>query len=168
MNRRVLVLNSNYLPLNVCNLKRAIVLLLKEKAEVIEYDSIKIHSEKQIFEAPSIIKLFYLVKKPKTIVKLNRKSILARDNFTCQYCGRRSENLTIDHIIPKRLGGESKWKNLVSACRKCNSKKADKTLEQVNMKLIKQPQAIKFLPFFALSKELSLTNYKQWKKYLNL
>lgn len=166
MNRRVLVLNFNYEPLNICQLKRAIILLLKEKAEVVEYDSIKVHSEKQIFEAPSIIKLLYLVKKPRTVVKLSRRSILARDNFSCQYCGKKSEYLTIDHIIPKRLGGKSSWENLVSACRKCNAKKADKTLEQANMHLIKIPRAITFLPLYSLSRDLSLANYEQWKKYL--
>lgn len=166
MNLRVLVLNFNYEPLNVCQLKRAIVLLLKKKAEVLEYDSIKIHSEKQIFEAPSIIKLLYLVKKPRTVVKLSRHSILARDNFSCQYCGKKSEDLTIDHIIPKRLGGKKVWENLVSACKKCNAKKADKTLKQANMHLIKKPKAITFLPLYSLSKDLSLANYEKWKKYL--
>jgi len=95
-----------------------------------------------------------------------KEQIRKRDNFTCQYCGKKSEGLTIDHIIPKRLGGKSSWENLVSACRKCNAKKADKTLTQANMHLIKIPRAITFLPLYSLSKDLSLANYEQWKKYL--
>lgn len=167
LNRGVLVLNQNYEPLNVCRLRRALVLLIQEKASVVEYDSVTIHTVTRSFEAPSVIRLEYFIRKPrKTRIPLSRKSIFARDNYTCQYCGVTSKELTLDHVIPRRLGGKSTWENLVSACKKCNNKKSDKTLLQVNMKLMSEPKEVQYYHSVSFAHYPSLLNHDVWKKYL--
>lgn len=166
MNRRVLVLNQNYEPLNICRLRRAIVLVLQGKAEIIESDSKVVRTVDRSFEAPSVIKLVYFVRKPRPKLQLSRRSILARDNYRCQYCGQHSSELTIDHVIPRRFGGKSTWENLVTACKQCNNKKGDKTLQQANMKLIKLPKKIKYLPNFSFSRHYKGIERKEWEKYL--
>ena len=127
-NTSVLVLNSSYEPINITNWKRAIVLLLKEKAQVLSH---------------RVIRLLSYVKIPLSKIVSHRPSkamIYKRDNNSCQYCGS-TRHLTIDHIIPKSKGGSEEWTNLVVACSKCNTKKGDKLLSQTDMKLIKQPKA---------------------------
>lgn len=167
LNQGVLVLNQNYEPLNVCRLRRALCLVLQNKASVIEYDSVVVHTVNQAFEAPSVIRLEYYIHKPrKTRVPLSRKSIFARDNYMCQYCGLTSKDLTLDHVIPRRLGGKSTWENLVSACKKCNNKKSDKTLHQANMKLNNEPKEMQFYHTVSFAHYPNLLHHDVWKKYL--
>jgi len=99
-------------------------------------------------------------------LKLSRRSIFARDNYTCQYCGSPSRDLTIDHVIPKRLGGPTSWENLVCCCRKCNSRKGDKTLQQAGMKLKREPRRPKFVPFISLTKFMHGAQNSVWRDYL--
>jgi CRISPR/Cas system Type II protein with McrA/HNH and RuvC-like nuclease domain len=128
LGKTILVLNSSYEPINITNWKRAVVLLLKEKAQVL---------------SKRVIRLLNYVKIPIAKIASNRPSkslIYKRDKNKCQYCGS-TKNLTIDHVIPRCKGGKDTWDNLVVACSTCNVKKGHKTLEQVNMRLVSKPKA---------------------------
>jgi len=140
INSPILVLNSNYLPINITSFKKAFKLVYKGKAEVVleGEDTYLISSIKTKFKKPSIIRLIYNVNVPYRKVILSKENIFKRDNFTCAYCGR-FRDLTVDHIFPKSKGGKDSWDNLISACQKCNSKKGDRTLEQAGMKLLFKP-----------------------------
>jgi len=139
LNYPVLVLNQNYEPLNVCRVKRAIVLILNGKAEVLENNSNLIQSPSFSMKSPSVVRLVYMVKRPRPQVKLTRRRVFIRDNYTCQYCGKETRELTLDHVIPRHLGGEHSWENVVSACKACNYRKAGRTPQEAGMKLLKKP-----------------------------
>jgi len=139
LNLPVLVLNQNYEPLNICNTKRAIVLVVVGKAEVLENGKGVIHTPSTAFPRPSVIKLIYMIKRPRPLVKLTRREVFKRDDYTCQYCGAKTKDLTLDHVVPRRLGGAHDWSNVVSACRVCNRKKGGRTLAEARMKLLRQP-----------------------------
>ena len=167
MNQEVLVLNSDYEPLNVCHIRRAIVLVYLGKADVLHT-----HGEDSIipaeagFVAPSVVKLRSHVKRPLPELKLSRRTIFARDNYTCQYCGSTSKDLTIDHVLPKRHGGKATWENLVCCCRKCNMKKSDKFLHQAGMKLSRPPRRPRYVPYISLTKYLLGRKNEIWRNYL--
>lgn len=134
---RVLVLNSDFSPLNVTTLRRGFVLVEKGKAEVLRKGE-DIVTTIGNFVRPVVIRLLNYVKfRPKTI-KVNRRRVFKRDDYTCLYCGSK-KNLTIDHVIPKSKGGDNSWKNLATSCQRCNSNKGDKTPEQAGMKLRHKP-----------------------------
>jgi 5-methylcytosine-specific restriction endonuclease McrA len=135
----VLVLNANFEPINVCNTRRAINLILAGKADLVVNGRGEIKSVSQVFPRPSIIRLERMVKRPRPSVRLTKREILRRDDFTCQYCGLRTSILTIDHVVPRHLGGEHTWENLVTACPPCNHRKGGRTAEQAQMRLMKQP-----------------------------
>ncbi len=116
----VLMLNVNFEPLHVCNTKRALALVLAGKAEIVVNGRGYLRSGSSEFEIPSVIKLSYMIKRPRPRISLSKREILRRDNYTCQYCGRKSRHLTIDHVVPRRLGGPHSWENLVAACPSCN------------------------------------------------
>lgn len=139
LNEPVLILNVNFEPLHVCNTKRALGLIISGKAEIVLNGRGVIRSSSAVFEAPSVIKLGYLVKRPRPRIALSKREVLRRDDFTCQYCGRRTRFLTIDHVIPRRLSGKHSWNNLVAACPPCNRRKGGKRPEDANMKLVRQP-----------------------------
>ena len=135
-----LVLNASYEPLCVVPVKRAVVLVLKEKAEVVTSADRDLHSERTVFRAPSVIRLIHFVRVPfRSRVPLNRRTVFARDNNRCQYCAAPAEN--IDHVIPRSRGGEHVWDNVVAACRSCNARKGDLFLEHTSMVLRRRPQA---------------------------
>jgi 5-methylcytosine-specific restriction endonuclease McrA len=136
----VLVLNLNYEPLNVCNVKRAMTLIVVGKAEVLENSRGVIRTPSITFLCPSVIKLAYMIRRPRPRVKLTKKEIFRRDNYTCQYCGRQSKNLTVDHVIPRHHGGQHHWENLVSACPDCNRRKGGRTLQEAHMQLLQHPR----------------------------
>jgi 5-methylcytosine-specific restriction endonuclease McrA len=135
----VLVLNLNYEPLNVCNVKRAITLVVVGKADVLENSRGVIRTPSTTFLCPSVIKLVYMIRRPRPRVKLTKKEIFRRDNYTCQYCGRQSKNLTVDHVVPRHHGGQHEWENLVSACPACNHRKGGRTLPEAHMQLLGRP-----------------------------
>jgi 5-methylcytosine-specific restriction endonuclease McrA len=139
LNEPVLILNVNFEPLNVCNTKRALALVLSGKAEIVLNGRGTIHSASRVFDLPSIIKLQYMVRRPRPRVSLSKREVLRRDNYTCQYCGRQSHHLTIDHIVPRHMGGQHTWTNLVAACSACNRRKGGRTPEQANMQLHSPP-----------------------------
>ncbi|MFU8771259.1 MAG: HNH endonuclease [Anaerolineales bacterium] len=139
MYESVLVLNANFEPLNVCNTRRAIGLVLTGKANLVLNGRGEIKTVKRSFPRPSIIRLERMIKRPRPTVKLNKREVLRRDNYTCQYCGKRLSQLTIDHVVPRRLGGRHVWENLVAACPSCNHRKGGRTIEQAQMRLLHHP-----------------------------
>ena len=132
---RVLVLNASYEPLNVCTVRRALVLLLKEKAEVLERGDDVLRSETMRIDRPEVIRLVSFVRVPRDIHRrrITRKAVLARDGWTCQYCGSSKPSLTVDHVIPRSRGGESVWENIVASCAPCNRKKGNRLPQEIRM-----------------------------------
>jgi len=136
MSQRTLVLNASFEPLGVVPLPRAIVLVLTDKASVVEdSDQHMVKSQSFSMPAPSVIRLNKYVRVPYSTRKiaLNRKNLCERDDWTCAYCGSYGD--TIDHVVPRFLGGTNTWDNVVAACKKCNGKKGHKTLAQLGWKL---------------------------------
>lgn len=139
MNLPVLLLNANFEPLNVCTTKRALNLLVSGKAEMLLNGRGYIRTVRISVQRPSVIRLGYMVKRPRPHVKLTKHEIFRRDNHTCQYCGTKARGLTLDHIIPRYLGGQHSWENLVTACPDCNRKKGGRTAQQAGMRLRRMP-----------------------------
>ena len=160
----VLVLNQSYEPLNLCRTRRAVVLIFRGKAEVLENSRGEIHSAHRAFQIPSVIRLVYMVRRPRHQKKLSRLEVFNRDQYTCQYCGRQTKELTLDHVIPRRWGGQHVWDNVVSACNPCNRRKGGRTPGEAGMKLLRQPRSPRndgfYVPYHLLN------NHGEWQKYL--
>ena len=139
MQAPVLVLNANFDPINVCNTRRAITLIIDGKASLILNGRGEIKTVRQVYPRPSIIRLEKMIHRPRPRVKLTKREVLRRDNYTCQYCGQHIPYLTVDHVIPRHLGGEHVWTNLVAACPHCNHRKGGRTIEQAQMHLLHAP-----------------------------
>ncbi len=139
MHTPVLVLNANFEPLNVCSTRRAINLILSGKADLVLNGRGVIRTVSRNYPRPSIIRLGRMIKRPRPRIRLTKREILRRDEYTCQYCGRQAPYLTIDHVLPRRLGGHYTWDNLVAACPACNHRKGSRTVEQAQMRLLRQP-----------------------------
>ena len=135
---RVLVLNSDYTPLNVTTIRRGFILVIKGKAEVLREDTQKIVTTVGEFIRPLVIRLLNYVRFSSSPLKLNRKRLYRRDDGQCVYCGNK-KGLTIDHVLPKSRGGKNSWTNLVTCCSPCNIKKGNRTPEEAGMKLRKKP-----------------------------
>ncbi|MDQ6730815.1 MAG: HNH endonuclease [Actinomycetota bacterium] len=135
------MLNATYEPINVCTVRRAVVLLLKEKAEMIERADWQLHSESTTLSRPMVIRLVSYVRIPRHSHrrKITRRAVFARDDWTCQYCGARS-NLTVDHVIPRSKGGSSDWENIVASCAPCNRRKGNLLLRHSGMRLNRVPR----------------------------
>ena len=164
VNSPVLVLNQNYEPLNVCRARRAIVMLWRGKAEVLEQNSATIHSASLSIEIPSVIRLIYLIRRPRLQRKLNRRDVFIRDKYTCQYCGKHTKELTIDHVIPRRLGGEHVWDNVVSACKACNQRKAGRSPKDARMKLLHKPYQPRPVSYHITYE--GFYSHPEWQKYV--
>lgn len=139
MHNLILVLNANFEPINVCNLRRAMGLILSGKASLVQNGRGEIHTVSASYPCPSIIRLEKMVRRPRLAVHLTKREILRRDDYTCQYCGQRFSFLTVDHVIPRHLGGLHSWENLVAACPPCNHRKGGRTVEQAQMRLLRPP-----------------------------
>lgn len=139
MQASVLVLNANFEPINICNTRRALGLMMTGKATLVLNGRGEIRTVSQTYPRPSVIRLEKMVRRPRPRVKLTKREILRRDNYTCQYCGFQTSHLTIDHVIPRRLGGHHDWENLVAACPACNHRKGGRTAEQAQMHLLHIP-----------------------------
>ncbi len=159
---KVLVLNASYEPLNICSWRRAVVLVLKGKAEQIEDNAKLIYAD---FPLPTVIRLRSYVKIPYKEIALSRRNVLHRDNYICQYCGEKRYDLTIDHIVPRSKGGEDSWDNVVAACLKCNVKKGDRTPKQAGMSLASSPRRPVSHVYFEISKHAGSGQY-HWQKYI--
>ena len=167
LNNKVLLLNASYEPLMLVSGKKALILLLCDKVDSLDDYPIKIRSTYLSLNLPSIIRLKEYINYRFSRIVLSRANILRRDNYTCQYCGKKftPNKLTIDHIIPKHKGGKKTWKNLVAACRLCNSKKGNSILKNTDMKLLSKPIKPNFI--FHFQKEIT-KHQDSWKQYLFL
>jgi 5-methylcytosine-specific restriction endonuclease McrA len=139
---RVLVLNATYEPINVCTVRRAAVLLLKQKAEIVERAAFELRSEHTLMPRPVVIRLVHYVNVPRNAERrrITRRAVFARDGWACQYCGSRS-SLTVDHVIPRSKGGDSSWENIVASCAPCNRRKGDRLPAQADMHPRRAPRA---------------------------
>lgn len=166
VNASVLVLNQNYEPLNVCNMRRALVLVIDGKAEVLEEYDCTVSSATRVFPSPSVIRLIYMIRRPRPRVKLTRREVFIRDNFTCQYCGRQAGDLTIDHVIPRSRGGPHTWDNLVSACKTCNHRKGGKSLHEARMTLRSQPKEPSPGAYYTIERRVETAIFEVWEKFM--
>jgi 5-methylcytosine-specific restriction endonuclease McrA len=160
--RSALVLNATYEPLSVVSARRAICLVLCDKAEVIADDGTVVHSERLNMASPTVIRLRYVVKVPyHRNATMSRRAVFARDHHRCGYCGGTADS--IDHVMPRSRGGKNIWENVIAACRGCNLRKRDRTPEEAGMQLSSVPRA---------PREMSWIMYavpripEQWKPYL--
>ena len=162
---KTLKLDSSYRPLEIVDSIEALVLCLIGKAYAIENYKKEIRSVSESFKLPAVIVLTRYVKFHFHTMTANRANVIWRDQNTCQYCSKEEESkvLTIDHVLPRSKGGKNTWENLVTACKKCNQKKGNKTPKEANMKLLREPKRPK-------SNILRAINNKQisdlWKNYL--
>lgn len=137
---RALVLNATYEPLCVVPARRAVVLVLRSKAQILERNGGFFRSEHLALPIPSVVKLNYHVKVPyRARATLSRRAVLVRDAFECQYCGGRAEN--IDHVLPRSKGGPHTWENVVACCRRCNSRKENRMPAEAGLRLRRTPRA---------------------------
>lgn len=135
---RALVLNASFEPLCIVSTRRALLLVLDDRAEMVESTGAVFHSPSIEVDEPSVVRLVSYVKVPyRARVALNRRSVFARDDHRCQYCGATAEN--IDHVIPRSRGGAHSWDNVVAACRPCNARKEDRLLHETPMRLRRPP-----------------------------
>ncbi len=166
INRNVLVLNQTYEPLHICNVKRAIILILAQKATMVKtVDHQVLRTVDTTYPIPTIIRIQKYVCVQRWEAVLKKDNIFKRDNCTCQYCGAKGVPLTIDHVIPKALGGKDIWTNLVTACHSCNNRKGNRTPEEAGMALNrkpKKPHRLHTLQKFAESP------IDEWRPYLFL
>ncbi|MEC4985750.1 MAG: HNH endonuclease [Oscillatoria sp. PMC 1068.18] len=160
---KVLVLNASYEPLNITSWRRAVVLLLKGKAEQVEHNGKYLYSE---FPLPTVIRLRYYVRVPYKEIPLTRRNILERDEHSCQYCSYKGDNLTLDHVIPRSRGGGDSWENIVTACVRCNVNKGNRTPKEASMPLKRQPRRPYSSLHFEIIKNVKGDRNQEWKKYV--
>jgi 5-methylcytosine-specific restriction endonuclease McrA len=160
----VLVLNATFEPINVCTVRRAVVLLLKEKAELLEHWAEELHAGSCTVPRPAVIRLVSYVRVPRDTHrrKITRRAVFARDGWTCQYCGARA-NLTVDHVVPRSKGGPSTWENIVASCAPCNRRKGDLLLGHSGMALRRAPRPPGPQVFIQVA---SPTIPTTWRQYL--
>ena len=193
MDCNVLVLNKHYMAVRIVRARRAFSLLFRELAEVVSFEEgvysnynfqswCEVSEFKRNFEpdghdwvstvsfyiaVPRIIRLLFYDHLPRNEVRFNRRNIFARDKNSCQYCGKRypTSELSLDHVIPKSIGGKSAWDNIVCACTKCNVKKGGRTPRQAGLKLIQKPVKPKRNPLVHV--HLAHQRYHSWKQFLD-
>lgn len=160
----VLVLNQNYEPLNICKVRRALVLMLQGKVEPLENGYGELHSSIGDIDLPSVVRLLHMVKRPRLRRRITRLEVFSRDGFTCQYCGKEPKDLTLDHVMPRRRGGQHTWENVVSACPPCNHRKAGRTPAEAAMRLRQTPRPPRdgcfYVPYHYLR------GREEWLKYV--
>lgn len=129
---------------------------------MLEETEANVHSTSMKVPLPSVIRMRYFVRRPHMMVPFSRTNAFLRDRYTCQYCGRKKSvfELTLDHVLPRSSGGETSWENVVTACKACNARKGDRTLEQAGMRLVRRPRAPQFTP------ALQAAFREEWKAYI--
>jgi 5-methylcytosine-specific restriction endonuclease McrA len=165
MENAVLVLNANFEPIHVCDMKRAVGLMITEKADLVMDGRGIIHTTSTTFPIPSVIRLQKMVHAPHPTVPLTRREIFRRDNYTCQYCGKTTPILTIDHVIPRHMGGNHTWINVVAACPLCNHRKGGRTIEESGMHLLHLPKAPPQSASYVFARQLSKNS--EWDQFLS-
>ncbi|MFV9505935.1 MAG: HNH endonuclease [Oscillochloridaceae bacterium umkhey_bin13] len=165
MGQRVLVLNASYEPFQLISVRRAVVLLLQEKAEMVEATSAQLRARALSFAVPLVIRLVRYIRVPRKLrLPCSRRGVFARDREICQYCGTQPgrAQLTMDHVVPRSQGGLTTWDNVVTACRDCNHRKGGRTPEQANMELLSTPRQPQYMAFALLGE---LERHDVWRKY---
>ena len=162
---KVLVLNTTYEPLNVCSVRRALVLLFKGKAELLERSGAALRSERAAYDVPLVIRLNAYVRIPRRAAsgRISRRAVFARDRHRCQYCGSE-HHLTVDHVVPRSRGGADTWDNLVTSCAPCNRKKGDRPLHLAGLRLARRPRAPEPAAFVLLHVD---SVHESWRPYLS-
>lgn len=183
LKRPILVLNRNWQPVNVATVARALIMLWNETARVVDpadyqlydwedwtrlvpdHDEPAIHAVRQRIRIPEVVTLTDFGDMPTAKVTFSRRNVFKRDKFTCQYCGVQpgSEELTLDHVVPRAQGGQSLWTNCVLACLECNGRKADRTPEQAGMKLKTKPVRPGWKPIYANRTD----RIESWSKFIS-
>jgi 5-methylcytosine-specific restriction endonuclease McrA len=159
---QALVLNATYEPLCVVSTRRALLLLIDEKAELLHSTDRLFRAERVAFAEPSVVRLWHFVRVPyQARIALNRRAVFARDGHRCQYCGDSAEN--IDHVIPRSRGGLHAWENVVASCRPCNARKRDHLLEESGMRLRRPPSVPRQRTFILVASGAIRT---EWEPYL--
>jgi 5-methylcytosine-specific restriction endonuclease McrA len=164
MQEPVLVLNANFEPINICNTRRAIGLILSGKAAMVVNGRGTIRAISQVFPRPSVIRLEDMIRRPRPRVKLTRREVFRRDNYTCQYCGRKDGNLTVDHVMPRHMGGAHIWTNVVAACAGCNHRKGGRRPEEAHMHLHQPPREPPASAAYIFGHHLN--EYGEWEPYI--
>jgi 5-methylcytosine-specific restriction endonuclease McrA len=162
----VLVLNASYEPLHVVSVRRAVVLLLTEKAQIVEAADALLRSERLVVPRPLVIRLVAYIRIPRRWQPpVSRRAVLARDGYACQYCGAQPGRaaLTIDHVVPRSQGGGKTWDNLVTACMPCNRRKGGRRPHEVGMHLLAPPAPPRYI---ALAMIEAGPSHAVWDKYL--
>ena len=166
INLPVLVLNQSYEPLHICRVRRAVMLVYQNKAEMLENGAGFIHSASGEFPVPSVIRLASMIQRPhRSQRKLSRLEVFRRDRYTCQYCRRETRQLTLDHVVPRYRDGQHTWGNIVSACVSCNRRKAGRTPQEAGMRLIRQPSPPRDDGLFYIPAHYPHIR-SEWQKYL--
>ena len=162
MSKQVLVLNASYEPLSLVSVRRAVVLLLREKAEMIEATQRMLRSASNAMPVPLVIRLVHYVRLPHRRVPATRTAIMLRDAYTCQYCGSTPGRnlLTVDHVHPRSRGGSHDWVNLVTACKRCNQKKGSMTPSEAGMTLPCKPFEPSYVALVLLSNPLAASRWE--------
>ncbi|MEB3358180.1 MAG: HNH endonuclease [Synechococcales bacterium] len=160
---KVLVLNASYEPLNITSWRRAIVLLIKGKAEQVEHNGMFVYQDLPL---PTVIRLRQYVRVPYKEIPLTRRNILHRDAHSCQYCGYTGDDLTLDHMVPRSRGGGDSWENIVTACVRCNVKKGNRTPKEANMQLRHPPRKPHSSLYFEVTKHIKSGVHAEWQKYV--
>ena len=162
--RRALVLNASFEPLSIVSSRRAVCLVIADKADMVEADGGFLRSERLTMSSPAVIRLRYMVSAPRRrIASVSRRAVFARDDYRCQYCGNHADS--IDHVVPRSRGGRDIWDNLAAACRPCNSKKRNRTPDEAGMRLIRPCRAPRATAWIVVGGSLVPDT---WKPYLAL
>ena len=164
MAAEVLVLNANFEPIHICNLRRAINLILADKAALVVNGRGEIHSASRSYPMPSVIRLNHMISRPRPVVRLTRREVFRRDSYICQYCGKKTIELTIDHVIPRHMGGQHRWNNVVAACGSCNHRKGGHTQKEAGMRLLKIPHEPPATAVYIFGRHL--LNFSEWEPFL--
>lgn len=163
MSKQVLVLNAGYEPLSLVSVRRAVVLLLREKAELLEATQQMLYSANCTIPEPLVIRLVHYVRLPHRRVPPTRAAIMLRDAFTCQYCAEKPGQLflTVDHVIPRSRGGDHSWGNLVTACKYCNQHKGNQTPDEVGMHPVRRPFEPSYVALVLLSNPVAADRWER-------
>ena len=164
---RTLLLNQGYEPIKVISWQRAITLITLHKVEVVEEYDAQIRAQSIIVQVPAVVRLRKAFRRHARPVKFSRVNIYARDNYRCQYCGKRASisELTYDHVVPRSKGGMTEWTNIVTCCYLCNRKKGGRTPREAGMALLAQPAQPNWVPAVAI--RVSLRSIPDaWRDYL--
>ncbi|MBI4928998.1 MAG: HNH endonuclease [Anaerolineae bacterium] len=160
----VLVLNANFEPIHICDLHRALGLLLTDKASLVVNGRGEIRTVSRSLPIPSVIRLSKMITRPRPRLKLTRREVFRRDNHMCQYCGKHALDMTIDHVIPRHMGGKHIWTNVVTACPSCNHRKGGRTVEDAGMKLLRNPVEPPNSAQYIFGKHID--EYREWADFL--